>query len=272
VPTSDILRKAAQIPFKELTAYLDEIEKCFMFMDDSNRIRPRLGGLVNWNNIDQDARNKVTSFIDQRDIRMEIFFHSLYVIVHASLELFTRELMEKSVIALNQSELAYSDIPESIQHEHIYHTGLVLQTIKKPLDHYTFDYDQLSKNLGSCFSDSKSCTLNSESFSFNIGTLTPINIERLFDRICIKIDWDLFGRNINMKKIFGVTSTRKCAKSIQEALKTMVRKRNRIVHTGGATLEVGRVELQQQLQFVPVFAEILIENIAKQIDNNLQKL
>lgn len=264
---SDIFNSHSKLAFEKLIKFLLEVQELSLFYADGYKLRTHLRNMLDWNqlNIDINRKNLATAFMDHRDFREDIVFQALYVIVHASLEQFIRESIENIIRTINDSHIHFDDIKDSLKQENTYRTGLLLSSIKKPKDHYSIDFNAASKCIGSCHNGSQSFDLYPKAFSLNFGTISALSIEKLFERVGIKIDWDYFGRSINLKKLFKATKSRSCSKEVKHMLNEMVSNRNRIAHSGGDAADVSKLDFEMELSFVPIFAKNLSEFIARKL-------
>ena len=263
---SDALVSEINAPYKELSAKLEGVVSVCRFMDDSLRVRPRLGKMLNWENLDQAEQELATSFISTRDVNDQIFYSSLYILSYGVLEAFIRKVVERAVEVISKCDSKFEELPVQLQNENIFRTGVALQSIRKPSDYYKIEYYKLVDNLGTCVRGNDNFILNCEVFSFNHGVLTPDNIDKLFARIGIEIKWDTFGGNPNLKSLLGETRTRDCTKSVKQYISESVKKRNVIAHTGMTGEQVTKEELDMVARFISLFADVLYKYIADQIE------
>ncbi len=249
---------------------LDDIEQCMKFVQSANELRPRLGNIFSatssWGKMDQIDKTLAKEFINSKEVRLEVIFGTLYIGVHASFEDFVKCLVKKAVECINSKKLPNDKLKKELIDENLHYSGIALSTIKKPTDHYEFNYPQIASTLVTCYSD---CVkLNAEAISIQSGGVTPENIKSLFKRICIEIDWDHLFTDNELKELEDLCDEitgkgkRRTAKKIQEYISTMVTKRNQIVHTSGAA-SISYTDLDIQIKFVRKLAEALSKYVKK---------
>ena len=128
-----------------------------------------------------------------------------------------------------------------------------METIYQPLEHHAFDYDKLSRNMGTCVPDGGKFALNSDALALVRGTLTPDNLDKVIKRVTVILNWDLLAKNVDLSACFAEVRTRDLSKAIKGCLEDMVRNRNRIVHSTGIAAEIEEPQVREQLRFVRAF-------------------
>lgn len=86
---------------RELVAKLSEVEATVALMSASITMRPRLGGMLNWDSMRDYEKGLAREFIQLRDASLPTTLKSLLVVCYGSFEHFVRELVEKAVFAVS---------------------------------------------------------------------------------------------------------------------------------------------------------------------------
>lgn len=263
---SNALQKSVKAPTEKLQLSLNDISATTQLFSRASRLRPRLREMLRWENLQADERRLVQDFIGHREANENAIALSLVVVCYGLLEKFVRELLERTVKVIDSELEDFNELPEQLTSENIYRTGIALQSIKSNSPHVTFDFALLARNLGTCYPNSDSYTLNASCFSIGHGILTPRNMEQIFQRIGVKIDWDRFGSNTDLKKLLKEPRTRDCAKAIRNFLEELVKKRNIVAHSGGLEIVVGESEFEAVTEIIPIFCKILVEQVSSELE------
>ena len=263
---SRYLESAVEDPKRELAAKLAEVEAAARLVSVATNLRPRLNGMVRWEGLQDYEKKLVRDFIQLHEANSRTVLISLLVICYGSLEDFLRELMERSVLAINASGTHVEGLPETIFEENIYRTGQVLQTVKAKRGQRKYNFIALARALGACDGNSGSISLNAECFSFGQGIVSPDGIESSLARVGVKLNWDRFGSDAAVRSVLGETRTKNCAKAARSAVEELVRARNVVSHTGGLEVEVDEEEVFKYTRLLPPFCEVLVKEMGKQLD------
>jgi RiboL-PSP-HEPN len=262
---SSELQNSLRIPVKELTLSFEDISSTTQLFSRASRLRPRLNGILRWDDMEPEERRLVEDFVNHREVDGRLIALSLVVVCYGLLEKFVRELIERAVKAIDAELRNFDRLPESLTQENIFRTGKALQSIKGTRSHDRYEYSSLARNLGTCIPGSGRYTLNAACFSAEPGILTPTNIDQMFQRIGINLDWDKFGSNSALKRLLGEPRTRDCKYAVQKLLRDIVTKRNTVAHSGGLGIVVDDSEFQLIIEFIPVFCTELVEHVAAKL-------
>lgn len=243
---------------RALNASLSELTDCAHFVDLSESLRPRLRQMLAWDTLPPDSKQLATRYMNSGRVPVKLVYNSLYVVAHATFEHFTRYLVEEVVQGIDAHAGSFETLDESLVKNHMAWAGQLLATIHQPLDYYNINYYELCRIIGTSYPGSEKVRLNPSVFSFNAGSMTVGNLEQLFGRVRININWDQFGRDRSLGQLMESTSTRETSKKVKEFLEAMVRLRNRIAHTGATISEVDLPILERQCSFIKSFFRILV--------------
>jgi len=249
----------------EFEVAIDELASNFEFVRAASRLRPRLGGMLNWQNMDGDAKSLATTFLRQRTAQESLLYRGMVVSLAGAFEQFVRRILRDTVLAINASGVQYDDIAEVIRKHNIHKTGLALQTVFEPLDHLDLDYDLLSKNIGTCFIGAKGAVLNAEAFTIFLSIVSPEKLVDAVRRVGVELKWDALGKRQKLRSALEKNDTRETAKSLQEYLKRFGQTRNKIAHTGNSGIVVTEADFEQLLAFFRIFASALASVLETEI-------
>jgi len=263
---SEVLKAEIAAPKRELEANLAEVEATLQFFSAAMVLRPRLGAVLSWPERPGYEHTLAQEFMDKREASVSAFLLGSCVICYGSLEEFMRHLVERAVRALNSGCSDLSDIPESVLRENIFRTGQVLQTVKGGGVRKDYDYTELARALGSCSAGTVDFSLNEVCFSFSQGVMSAPNIESLLQRLSVRVDWDRFGENADIRKICGERKTRDCSVAVQRSVSALVNTRNVVAHTGGLDMEVRQEDIETYIKLLPPFCSVLIAEVGRQLD------
>jgi hypothetical protein len=256
---------------KNLDAYIQELTECLDFVSASSQLRPRLREYVDWTAAKRGATQLITRFLGSKNVREQVIYRALYVSGHAAFEQFARDVVAQAADYISTATGPYDSLWKEMKMEHVYRTGQAMATIYQPLEHYTFDYDQLSKNIGGCIPGEARFKLNSDALAFIRGTLTPENLEKVIRRISIPFNWDVIASHPPLKACFLVSGTRDSAKEVKTFLEGMVKNRNRIAHSTGTAAEIGEPEVREQIRFVAAFCHALSAFVRAELSKKLKR-
>jgi hypothetical protein len=206
----------------------------------------------------------ITNFLDRKNVREQLIYRALYVSGHAAFEQFARDLVAEAADFISAKVASYDNLWNEIKTEHIYRTGQAMATIHQPLEHYAFDYHQLSRNIGGCLPGGTLFTLNSDALALIRGTLTPENLEKIVKRLTIPFNWDTLASQPRVRACFQTAGARDLANEARAFLEMMVKNRNCIAHTTD-TAEIGEPEVRQQLRFVAAFCHALASHVKTEV-------
>lgn len=247
---------------RDFEAALDDLETTSRFVGSATRLRPRLGGILDRNTMDGDAKTLVENFL--RDTAEEsILYRGLVVSVFGAFEELVRRTLRDGIEALNARGSAYDSLADVLKRGNLFWTGRALQTVYEPVDHLQFEFETLSKNVGTCFPGSPQPVLNADAFAMFISTFNPRNLAEALGRIGVGLHWDDFGRAPALQKVLGKKNTRDTATAVQESLKRYGQIRNKIAHTGSTGVVVSQLDFEQLLAFFRPFGRELIAVVEK---------
>jgi len=243
---------------KEFELALEELASNLEFVNAAKQLRPRLGNMLDWQNMDNEAKKLAKLFLEQRAVEESLLYRGMVVSLSGAFEQFVRRILRDSVLAINGAAENYDSIHEEIRKQNAYRTGIALQTIFEPPDYLELDYELLARNMGTCFIGAEKVVLNADAFTIFLSIISPEKITDALKRIGMKMNWDALGAMQAMRRAVEKNDTRETAKALQESLKRFGRTRNKIAHSGSGGVVVTESDLRQLLKFFRTFSGALI--------------
>ena len=256
----------AERPLTEFNLALGEAISAIKFLQSSIWLRPRLNDLLNQQVIHGETRSKITNFLDQKDVDLSSLYRGTIVVICGATEYALRRITEEAVRLINKNAGNFDSISNTIRDQNIYRSGKALSTIFSPLDHLSFNYQELAHNLATCSTSAANFSLNPEAFSHSISNATPRQIEDIFRWLGLKFEWDEFGKNTRLQKFFGLTKTKETAKATGSKLAAIVLARNKIAHSGIGGVTITDVDIITFSHFLKIF----IEEFSRLISTKIQ--
>ena len=254
-----------QDALKEFDASVTDIETTLEFVKSSAWLRPRLGGMLDWNILEPTVKPGIQMFLKQDTSGVDTVFRGMIIILAGSFEQLVRRFLKDGVIFISKKYPRYSDLPGALVTQNILRSGQALTTIAEPPDHINLNYELLCENLGTTKKTSEAVILNADAFALFYSGLTPHKLEEVFKRIGFELKWDDIGRRPVIQKLFGVTKTREAATAAQSYLKEFTQNRNRSAHSGSGGKEITSSNVSDGIIFLREFATALSELISAKL-------
>lgn len=250
---------------REFLLALDEIQMNLDYLRISSKVRPRLSSFLDWNTLkaQPDAKNLVGKFLGQKSTEFAVQYRGMIVVIGAAFEEFIRRLIHDSLSRAISRAAKYDDVPEKLRMQNILRTGRVLANWGEPRDHVKAEYSVLAKNLATCVSGATSFTLNVESFTFFLNTMSPSALESMWEIIGVNLNWDAFGRNKTFESMFATKGAKETGRAVVEKLQDFIRLRNVFAHTGAGGIQVTDSDVEEYIAFFRVFSGELVQSVSK---------
>jgi hypothetical protein len=251
---------------KEFQLAVNDINSLLTFVKLANALRPKLGSILNWadvNSLDANDIGVAKQFMSQRDYNVEVAFNGMIMSLSSSFENFVRRLICDGFTAIAKRFKAYSALTESLKRKHLVSSGYALISIEQPLIETNYDFDRICSNLGNCHKSSQVLTLNSDVFHSKLSPFTQKGISDGFKRIDLTISWDGLGQNSRLQQVLKVDGSKECQKAATKFLDGFVEKRNRIAHGGVVGYLANQSEIEDAIAFFVVFAPCLASTVGK---------
>lgn len=247
---------------EDLALHLDEAATSANFVSVASSLRPRLGHLIDWNNIQDNVElfELARSFMNIKDIRYEMLYGSLFIRVLADFERFIRRLVENALEEMVRGA-TYNEIKEKLGMHNLRLTGRVLASVSEPRDHLKFDYQNLVENLATCKAGTERFKLNAPAFSAAVVGGSPSVIERALKNIDVDNWWDEVGANKKLQVFLGTKKPRDTANLAKQKLTELWRVRNMIAHASDEVVEVSETKFRDCVEFIRAFSAALSSTI-----------
>ena len=244
---------------REFSTILTQTEANATFVRDSYRWISDVTAVVDFKLLKANAvaRQAYNNFVRGKAAAPEDLFAGLFVVVSAAFERFVRRLVSSGVRKMDGEAKRFDDLPKRLQDYHTCLGGRALATVLEPQKDLKVDFVAISKSLGSCIPGSESFELNADLFSMFVANLKPESLENVLKRIDVEGFWDDVGRDQQIQKYFGTSSTREAAKCCRNYVEEFTSKRNKISHRGDSVQGVESEELLAAVSFFQVFAKPL---------------
>lgn len=251
---SSLLKSELQGTTKTFEATMDNLSSTLEFLQVAEKVRPRIGGIVNWTAADPEVSALVRQYMGKRDTYSNYAHGPLIVIAYGTFEQFLRRFVEVCVSTLGAVVPSIDQFSSDFCREHIYRTGRAIASVKHPKSYLSFEHEVLGMNLGACRSGEHDYTLNASAIAAEIGPLTKENIDNYIQRLGIKINWDDVGRRKPIQSIVQENDVRKSTKAAIALLERIVFVRNGLAHTGSVAGGLTTAEAAQYLEFIKIVA------------------
>jgi hypothetical protein len=251
---------------KEFDLAIDDIASAIEFVAAANRLRPRLGGMLGWQSMDNDAKQLAKEFLGQRYAEPSLLYRGMLVSLSGAFEQFVRRVVHDSILAINARGMKYADLDDTLKAENFHRTGQAFQTIHEPLDYLDLNHEELAQNVGTCCKASAKAVLNAEAFTLFISIVSPDNLAKALTRIGVHLDWDTLGKAPEVRDALAKNKTRETAKEVQAVLRSFGQTRNKIAHTGSSGVTVSESDMQQLLAFFRSFSRALAGAVEPEVD------
>jgi hypothetical protein len=249
---------------KILDAELEELADDVGFLGVAERLRPRLGGIVNWNG-DAEAIQLARDFMGARQFHADAVYGSCLVRLMASVERYLRGLYEHVLDRQRQRSTRFEDLPLVVANSNTRYSGRILASIDEPRDHVAVDVEQLVDNLATCRTGRADFRINSAAFAATIMNTAPATITRLLESAGSDPWWDIVGRDAALATLLSTRGSRATGARAQDRLKDLCKRRNHIAHGSETSSTPSRSELEDALTFVRILMTSLDSAIVSKV-------
>jgi hypothetical protein len=263
--------KFADAALKEFNVALDEAMTALQFVSSSDYLRPRLGNVVAWNDLNAESRGMVQRFIQQKDVELGIVYRGFVILLAGNLEQIVRRLLQDAVSALNKEITNFDQLPESIRLHNTFRSGQTLATIAEPIDHFQVDYTKVAQNLATCIAGATSYSLNAEAFTIHVSNTTPKHVLDVFRRVGVSIEWTDLGQIKFLREVLEKKDTAETARAIESFLRDFIRLRNRIAHTGSGGASVNESDVARYVKVLRAFGQALAEVVTSKLEKGISQ-
>lgn len=242
---------------------LEELERGQQFVAQAHELRRHLNDILDWEHAPKEKLEIARMFLQQKDFNPELAYRALFAQAIAAFEGYMRDAIVILAEAIEKSVDVFEDLSEKVRKENIRVTGFLFKDVFNPPDHVALNFDEISSRIGTCITGRKDFLLNRDGFSLTISQITPTQIETALGRLGLHLDWDLVARNQAIRAVLGTQTARESANKLQLELSTMVRRRNRVVHSFGPETTINRDDLLLTIKLLQAFASGLEDLFAR---------
>lgn len=243
----------------ELKSRLEEIEADASFVVLAAKLRPRLGGVMNWEG-EREVVQLSQSFIKQR-VRVEGLTAGLLVRAMAAFERYLRKIVEEVID--NVAVGKFDEVPLAIRERNLVLTGRLLAAYGTEKDFQKFNYEEIVDNLASCKMGAGDFRLNATAFSFGVVGSGPDHVERALKNLELEAWWDSVGGTHQMQALLGTRKARETGVKAKEKLKELSRWRNHIAHGGDEEVSLSEELFKEAITFIALFSYWMDAEIKK---------
>ncbi|HUT59031.1 MAG TPA: hypothetical protein VNA25_14375 [Phycisphaerae bacterium] len=226
------------------------------FIESAATLRPRLGGYLAWNTVDEDAKKLLRSFMGAR-CDASTSYEGLFVRLVGAFEEFMRRIVRDAVVAINDSKATFERIREGLRNRNRNCVGQALTTVFEPVDFHRLDFDRLCRELGTCVPEAEGVTLSADAFGIAVRGIAADRIESAFNLLGAKLDWDKLAESEDLKEALGTRRPRETARAAKERLQTIQSRRNGYAHTGIGGLAISAQDVRAAAAFFSGLAAAL---------------
>jgi hypothetical protein len=213
---------------------------------------------MNWS-ASREALGLAKEFMNAKGMRVEGLLRPLLVRLSASLERYTRALVEEVVVAHSEQVTNYDDILPHIRTRNMVLTGSLLAYSESPREHLNLSLETLIDNLATCRPGSTSYQLNASAFGAAVIGCGPPAIERALGNLGIAEWWDKVGADGQLAGVLGTRGSRATAKVARVRLEELWRWRNQFAHGGDEEAAFTEEQLRETVAFIRAFSSALDE-------------
>lgn|GEM_PF-4621226 len=255
---SDDFDRLIETSLKSFDASISLTVSTIAFLNLAITLRPRVGKVLNWEAIDDANRDLVNQFLGCRESDMHKPAYGFIALAYGAFEELSLAVLEKTVIWISACK-PYRELDQQLVLENIFRTGRLLTMVKNSRSDISISHCELGANLSLCIDGAIDYRLNADAFRFDAGTLDIDNLDRLANRVGVKLDWDNLGRSKNLEKFYGMTGVRKISKMACSDWDKFVFDRNIVAHTGGEELSIDLSELERRITFLGIFGGLFVD-------------
>jgi hypothetical protein len=241
---------------EDLLARLQDLEADLTFVSLSSRLRPRLSNVLNWS-ASHEALALAREFMNAKSARIEGLLGPLLVRLSASLERYTRALVEEAVVMHAEHAASYDDVLPHIRTRNLVLTGSLLAYSESPREHINLNLDMLIDNLASCRLGSTSYRLNAPAFGAAVVGCSPQSVEKALGNLGVNEWWDKVGAAGDLALMLGTKGSRATGKMARGKLEELWRWRNQVAHGGDEEVALTEEQLREAVAFVRAFSSAL---------------
>src|SRR5207244_3922583 len=121
--------------------------------------------LLNWSALGEESRIRCQSFMDQKNVQLDLIYRGMFVLIAGAFEQLIRRCLRDAVAHISTTSPRYVDLDTELVRQNVMRTGRALATILDPPAHLDLNYGELCSNIGTCIEASESVSLNADAFA-----------------------------------------------------------------------------------------------------------
>ena len=196
-------------------------------------------------------------------------YEGAYLSACAQFELGVRDMIETYVSRLSQKFPSFSSLPKQIQDAHIEGCARILLNIRmEKFSH--LKRDDVVRSIVSCANSiaSEPYFLTPEAISDHDSNFKPDILFQNLARVGLKNIWLQLARQNPLKMTLGTTADGMTEHASKERLKSLMDKRNQIMHRG----KTFSVPSESEVRECAEFFKALMQSMANVLEDNLVRL
>jgi hypothetical protein len=245
-----------------MAAQVAELRQDIDFVVLAGQLRPRLGGVVNWE-AQADVVKLAQKFMNLKSNRQEGVLGPLLIRLLATFERYLRQLVMQIITQRTSAANSYDSLAPSLANRNRVLTGRLLAALDSPRDHLKIDPDLLIQNLATCKPSSRSFRLNAEAFCAGIAGVSPANVEKALENVEFSGLWDAVGAFPALARVLGTKGARATGNRASERLHELSRWRNHLAHGGDGEIAISEMDLRDAVDFIEHFGNALDAAVRK---------
>jgi len=242
-----------------LIAQFDELLHRLEHARQSVKLKASINVLTNWSSPKKFEKDLLRTYLDLESPSDRSLLNGLYIVAIASFEEYLRQTLINAIQLKLQRSRNFSDQKIELIRRNIRSTSRFILDNESESD-YSKIYEAC-KRLGTCIPESTNLQINESA----IAIITKIaDLEKFFEclsDIGFKTDWDVLGRDTNMRRCLKTVGQRDTEKELKEAIKTIRQNRNSIAHTGLTSSNISEALFAYHLE--------ILQNVASIIDSRI---
>lgn len=214
---------------------------------------------------DPATKAELVSVLKEKSVSSDLFHRSLVIQVYSVFEFYIKTVANEIIDYLCNGKESYSALNSGFRDTHLVLTAKVLSHLKSgSVNGIPHSFEMTTNNLKGCLLDTGRFFLNKDAYTLLMGNCTPDRIDNLFLNLDLSPPFNdktsHIGKNTGIQRFFNSTKSAENVKAASSKLKSMINKRNEMVH-GNLTTSVSLTELEESLGFTESLSSAINEHI-----------
>ena len=195
--------------------------------------------------------DQLRAALSRKGTSADAVYRGLFVEVNSAFERGVKSVANAVVTHRQATAPKFSLLNRAFRDRHTVHSAKVLAKLHDgEINGSTYDFAELQRTLGICFTDTEPLQLNADIFTVFLGNCTPKRLADLFEALDLSPPFDDgTGKNAAVRKWSGNKGAREAALAATKALESQLALRNSIVHgpLGGDSVVATDIERAAEL-------------------------